>query len=150
MWSIPGIEVSSPTVSLSRSWRLDETCVKVAGRWVYFYRAIDSAGETTEFMLSPKRDLIAAKLFLRFALSGGAPRPRVINVDGLPAYATAIADFKQTGEFGATLSVPNRYLNNLIEIVFTQMTKLNVLAVRMCGDYVTDLDFAFGHKDPVS
>jgi hypothetical protein len=40
-----------------------------------------------EFMLSPKRDLIAAKLFLRLPLYGGEPSPRVINVDGHAAYA---------------------------------------------------------------
>ena len=57
----------------NRSWRVDETYVKVAGNWAYLYRAVDSAGETIEFMLSPKRDLIAAKLFLRLALSGGGP-----------------------------------------------------------------------------
>ena len=57
----------------NRSWRVDETYVKVAGRWAYLYRAVDSAGETIEFMLSPKRDLAAAKLFLRFALSGAGP-----------------------------------------------------------------------------
>ncbi len=51
----------------NRSWRVDETYVKVAGDWAYLYRAVDSAGETIEFMLSPKRDLIAAKLFLRLA-----------------------------------------------------------------------------------
>ena len=52
-------------------------------------------------MLSPKGDLIAAKLFLRLALSGGgAPQPRVINVDGHPAYGSAIAELKQTGELG--------------------------------------------------
>ena len=51
------------------SWRVDETYIKVAG-------------ETIEFMPSPKRDLIAAKMFLRLALSGGGPGPRVINVDG--------------------------------------------------------------------
>src|SRR5262249_33373214 len=39
----------------NRSWRVDETYVKVAGSWAYLYRAIDSAGETIEFMLSPKR-----------------------------------------------------------------------------------------------
>ena len=49
----------------NRSWRVEETHVKVAGNWIYLYRAVDSAGETIEFMLSPKRDLIAAKLFLR-------------------------------------------------------------------------------------
>ena len=66
----------------NRSWRVDETYVKVAGNWAYLYRAVDSAGETIEFMLSPKRDLIAAKLFLRLALSGG-PRPQAPF--GLPA-----------------------------------------------------------------
>src|SRR5215471_8714848 len=54
----------------NRSWRVDETYVKVAGSWAYLYRAVDSAGETIEFMLSPKRDLMAATLFLRLALSG--------------------------------------------------------------------------------
>src|SRR5262245_56246820 len=52
----------------NRSWRVDETFVRVAGNWAYLYRAVDSAGETIEFMLSPKRDLIAAKLFLRLAV----------------------------------------------------------------------------------
>ena len=47
-------------------------------------RAVGSSGETIEFMLSPKRDLIAAKLFLRLALSAGGPPPRVINVLSLP------------------------------------------------------------------
>ena len=63
----------------NRSWRVDETYLKVAGNWAYLYRAVDSAGETIEFMLSPKRDLIAAKMFLRLALSGGGPSPRVIK-----------------------------------------------------------------------
>ena len=82
----------------------------------YLYRAVDSSGETIEFMLSPKRDLIAAKLFLRLALSAGGPPPRVINVDGHPAYAGAIAELQQTGELGRRCrcrSAP--YLNNTIE-----------------------------------
>jgi transposase-like protein len=40
----------------NRSWRVDETYVKVAGSWAYLYRVVDSAGETIEFMLSPKCD----------------------------------------------------------------------------------------------
>ena len=76
----------------NRSWRVDETYLRVAGRWTYLYRAVDSAGETIDFMLSPYRDLTAAKLFLRSALSGsGGVRPRVINVDGHPAYVRAIS-----------------------------------------------------------
>src|SRR5262249_5651803 len=67
------------------SWRVDEPYVRVGGSWAYLFRAVDSAGETIEFMLSPKRDLIAAKLFLRLALSAtNGIRPRVINVDGHP------------------------------------------------------------------
>ena len=40
----------------NRSWRVDETYVRVAGNWAYLYRAVDSAGDTIDFMLSPKRD----------------------------------------------------------------------------------------------
>ena len=95
----------------NRSWRVDETYVKVAGKWAYLYRAVDSAGHTIDFLLSPKRDLIAAKLFLRLALSGtGGIRPRVINVDGHPAYARAIAELKRTGDLGRRCRCrPSRY-----------------------------------------
>ena len=41
----------------NRCWRVDETYVRVAGKWAYLYRAVDSAGDTIDFMLSPKRDL---------------------------------------------------------------------------------------------
>ena len=100
----------------NRSWRVDETYVKVAGSWAYLYRAVDSGGETIEFMLSPNRDLMAAELFLRLALSGGGPRPRVINVDGHPAYASAIAELKQTGELGRRCRCRTApYFNNIIE-----------------------------------
>src|SRR4030095_15239648 len=101
-------------------------------------------------MLSPKHDLIAAKLFLRLALSGGGPSPRVINVDGHPAYPTAIAELKASGELGRRCRCRTApYLNNIIEIVFTQMTKPNFLAARMGGNHVTDLDFTVGHKNAI-
>src|SRR6202007_2139761 len=81
----------------NRSWRVDETYVRVAGKWTYLYRAIDSAGDTIDFLLSPNRDLIAAKGFLRLALSAGPVRPRVITADGHPAYASAISELKHEG-----------------------------------------------------
>src|SRR5215831_3199214 len=46
-----------------RSWRVDETYVRVAGQWAYLYQAIDSAANTIDFLLSPRGDLIAAKGF---------------------------------------------------------------------------------------
>src|ERR1700674_3309950 len=101
----------------NRSWRVDETYVRVAGKWAYLYRAVDSAGDTIDFLLSPHRDLTAAKLFLRLALSGtGGIRPRVINVDGHPAYARAIAELKQAADLGRGCRCrPSPYLNNIIE-----------------------------------
>src|SRR5215467_9603589 len=75
-----------------------------------------ATGHTIKLMLSPKRDLVAAKLFLRLALSGGGPRPRVINVDGHPAYASAIAELQKSGELGCRCRCRTApYLNNVIE-----------------------------------
>lgn len=50
------------------SWRVDETYIKVKGRWTYLYRAIDSRGQTVDFLLSAKRDAAAARRFFRKAL----------------------------------------------------------------------------------
>ncbi len=106
-------EVRNP----NRSWRVDETYVRVAGKWTYLYRAVDSEGNTIDFMLSPYRDLTAAKLFLRLALHRtGQIRPRVINVDGHPAYARAISELKDSRELGRRCRCrPSPYLNNVLE-----------------------------------
>jgi transposase-like protein len=50
------------------SWRVDETYIKVKGEWKYRYRAVDSEGNTLDFMLSAKRDALAAERFFRKAL----------------------------------------------------------------------------------
>jgi transposase-like protein len=64
----------------------------------YLYRAIDSNGHSIDFLLSPKRDLTAAKGFLQFAIAqAGRCRPRVINVDGHPAYPAAVEQLKAIG-----------------------------------------------------
>ena len=94
----------------NRSWRVDETYVKVAGGWAYLYRAVDSTGNTIDFMLSPKRDLTAAKLFLRLALSGaGGKRP------GDPRPMPAVAELARSGDLGPPRRCrPSPYLNNII------------------------------------
>ena len=54
--------------SVGGSWRMDETYIKVRGQWVYLYRAVDKAGLSVDFFLSRKRDVNAAKSFLRRAM----------------------------------------------------------------------------------
>jgi transposase, IS6 family len=101
----------------SASWRVDETYLRVAGKWTYLYRAVDSNGDTIDFLLSANRDAYAAKRFFRKALRApGHPRPRVINVDGNPSYPKVITELKQTGELGRRCHCrPVRFLNNIVE-----------------------------------
>jgi IS6 family transposase len=99
------------------SWRVDETYVKVKGTWMYLYRAVDSAGDTVEFMLSRTRGAVSAKRFLRKALRAKhTTPPRVINVDRNPSYPKAIGKLKKKGTLSFTCELrPVKYLNNLIE-----------------------------------
>lgn len=62
-------------------WHMDETYIKVRGRWMYLYRAIDSVGDTVEFWFSEHRDLPAAKRFLRKAMARYG-RPERVVIDG--------------------------------------------------------------------
>jgi transposase, IS6 family len=73
---------------MSFSWRVDETYVRVKGRWKYLYRAIDKGGATLDFYLADRRNAKAAKRFLSAALKRSRDWiPRVINTDKNPAYA---------------------------------------------------------------
>ena len=65
----------------------EETYVKVKGRWIYLYRAVDSRGQTIDFLLSAKRDAEAAKRFFRKALAQPhTVNPRTITVDENASY----------------------------------------------------------------
>src|SRR2546427_3047941 len=80
------------------SWRVDETYVKVKKVWMYLYRAVDSQGNTLEFLLSPTRDAQAAKGF--FSKTLAAPHtttPRVIIVDKNAAYPKAFNELQAQG-----------------------------------------------------
>ena len=60
------------------SWRVDETYVRVKGRWMYLYRAVDSRGQTIDFLLAARRDTAAAKRFFRKALA--QPHTGIVNL----------------------------------------------------------------------
>src|ERR687894_57340 len=99
------------------SWRVDETYVKVKGRWMYLYRAVDSGGRTIDFLLSAERDAEAPKRFFRKAL--GQPHtvnPRTITVDKNPAYPCAVEQMKVDGELWRRSRLRRcKFLNNIVE-----------------------------------
>ena len=101
----------------NKSWRVDETYVRVKGRWCYLYRAIDSAGATIDFLLSAFRDADAAKrLFPKTLGDRSHPQPRVINTDLAPIYSSAIPDCKKEGTLrNRCRHRPVQYLNNILE-----------------------------------
>ena len=86
------------------SWRVDETCVKVKGVWMYLNRAVDSTGQTLDFLLNETRSSRAAKRFFRKVLGRNQiVPPRVINVDKNRAYIGAIGDLIAQNAFIAGL-----------------------------------------------
>lgn len=99
------------------SYHVDETYIKVRGRWTYLYRAVDTAGQTIDFMLSAKRDSSAAKRFFRKALKASPHRsPRVITADKNPAYPPAVDELKAEGILAKDCELRRgKYLNNLVE-----------------------------------
>jgi transposase-like protein len=99
------------------SWRVDETYIRVKGKWVYLYRAVDSTGATVDFLLSAKRDAAAAERFLAKALgAANHPPPRVINTDRYAGYPAAIEQLKADGTLEENCRHrPVQYLNNVLE-----------------------------------
>jgi IS6 family transposase len=99
------------------SWRVDETYVKIKGIWMYLYRAVDSNGDTLEFLLSPTRDARSAKRFFSKALGAShTTAPRVIVVDKNAAYPKALKELKAAGTVPEQCELrPVKYLNNLVE-----------------------------------
>jgi putative transposase len=65
---------------VTSSWRMDETCIKVKGEWMFLYRAVDKEGSTVDFLLTKRRNKLAAYKFrLKVISSNGYPK--VINID---------------------------------------------------------------------
>ena len=101
----------------SSTWHMDETFVRIAGRWLYLFRAVDSQGQTVDFYLSETRDREAAKCFLKKALANPDNRPpRVVARDGLRSYPAAIRELQGEGRMqGSCRQRTRRYANNRIE-----------------------------------
>jgi putative transposase len=98
-----------------KSWRMDETYIKLNGKWVYLYRAVDSCGNTIEFLLRKYRDGIAAKAFFRKAFkNNGIPDKVAIEKSG--SNNCALNSFNKELVEGHKIEIrQNKYLNNIIE-----------------------------------
>ncbi len=94
-----------------RTWHVDETSIKVAGRWCSLYRAIDSDGNLVEVLLSTTRDMVAAKRFFPCALETAGQTPEKVTTDGHDAYPRAIRETLGPDAEHRT----SRYMNNIIE-----------------------------------
>ena len=123
--------ICRPLLRTNDSWRVDETYIKaecrrgnlplpnllVKGQWKYLYRAVDSQGNTLDFLLSAKRNATAAERFLRKTLNAPHTQfPRVINVDKNAAYIPAVDDLKADEQLSETTELRQvKYLNNRVE-----------------------------------
>jgi transposase-like protein len=95
------------------SWRVDETYIKVKGRWKYLYRAVDKAGHTVDFLLCAHRDKAAAMRFFQKAIAGnGLPEKVTLDKSGANLAAMEAINTKQEKPI---LIRQHKYLNNLIE-----------------------------------
>jgi transposase-like protein len=95
------------------SWRMDETYIRVKGKWVYLYRAVDKFGKSIDFLLTKQRDKKAARRFLNKAI-GRHGVPEKITIDGSDANASAIKSYND--DHGTAIAIRQiKYLNNMVE-----------------------------------
>lgn len=102
----------------SNSWRMDETYIKVKGKWLYYYRAVDKYGKTLDFMLSEQRDTKAARRFFKQAIDNNDAPDKVVidksgaNLAGLQR-TNVMLKFAEGNKLIKILQV--KYLNNIME-----------------------------------
>jgi transposase, IS6 family len=101
----------------SGSWRVDETYVRVGGKWKYLFRAVDKHGQLIDFMLSDRRNTRAAYRFLRKALRTMSDHPpSSITTDKRASYPKAIQRLQKEGLLSKdVMQRRSKYLNNIIE-----------------------------------
>jgi putative transposase len=98
---------------VGRSWRLDETYIKVRGKWKYLYRAVDEDSETIDFLMTARRDKAAAYRFLRLAITNNG-EPDKINIDKSGSNKAAIDAYN--ADMGSSVEARQcKYLNNIVE-----------------------------------
>ena len=96
-------------------WRMDETYIKIKGQWKYLYRAVDTSGQTIDFLLTARRDAAAALRFFRKAIRHHG-EPEVVTIDKSGANTAALATLNAGKPDEETITIrQSKYLNNLVE-----------------------------------
>jgi transposase-like protein len=98
---------------VGKSWRLDETYVKIKGQWAYLYRAVDKYGQTVDFLLTPQRDRAAAEAFLHKAIRTQG-LPEKITIDQSGSNTAAITCYNRIHRTVIVLR-QSKYPNNIVE-----------------------------------
>jgi putative transposase len=132
---------------VGRSWRLDETSIRVKGQWRYRYRAVDKTGQTIDFLRTEHRDTEAALRFLTQAICRHGV-PEKITIDGSDTNEAAIKRYN--AEHGTAIIIRQiKSLHNIVEIVLTQLAKTHVLTPWMRRHHVADFDLITGDDDTI-
>jgi len=98
---------------VGKSWRVDETYIKVKGSWKYLYRAVDKTGNTIDFLFRAKRDKAAARRFFEKAI-GQNGSPETVTIDKSGSSLAALHAVNAEREMPIKVR-QIKYLNNIVE-----------------------------------
>jgi putative transposase len=99
---------------VGKSWRVDETYIKIKGKWKYLYRAVDKAGQTVDFLLRAHRDKAAAQRYFEKSIDQNG-EPETITIDKSGSNLAALEALNAQRDTPIKIR-QNKYLNNIIEV----------------------------------
>jgi putative transposase len=99
---------------VGRSWRMDETYIRVRGEWKYLYRAVDKAGNTIDFLLRAHRDKVAARRYFDKAIAQNG-EPETVTIDKSGSNLAALQALNAEREAPIRIR-QKKYLNNVVEV----------------------------------
>jgi transposase-like protein len=117
-WAIKLLPVLEKTFrrhkrTVGKSWRMDETYIKVKGQWKYLYRAVDKAGNTVDFLLRARRDRLAAQRYFQRSMAHNGV-PETVTIDQSGANLAALKAINVERESPIRIR-QRKYLNNIVE-----------------------------------
>ncbi|WP_348811319.1 IS6 family transposase [Flavobacterium maritimum] len=107
------MQMNKRKLRVGNSWRMDETYIKIKGQWCYLYRAVDTLGNTVDFLLTKRRKRMSAQSFLIKAINNNC-KPRLINIDKSSSNISAIKVYNDRS-FSKIAIRQCKYLNNIVE-----------------------------------